>query len=139
MNNLHDVTERQTILIVDDTPDNIALLSALLKGRYKIKVATHGARALKIAATVPSPDLILLDIVMPGMDGYEVCRRLKDDPHTTHIPVIFLTAKPEVEAEEKGLKLGAVDYITKPISPSILLARVETHITLKNTRQFLQN
>ena len=139
MNNLHDVAERQTILIVDDTPDNIALLSALLKGRYKIKAATHGWRALKIAATVPSPDLILLDIVMPGMDGYEVCRRLKDDPHTTHIPVIFLTAKPEVEAEEKGLKLGAVDYITKPISPSILLARVETHITLKNTRQFLQN
>ena len=139
MNDAHDVIERQTILIVDDTPDNITLLSALLKDRYKTRVATHGERALKIAAADPPPDLILLDIMMPGMDGYEVCQRLKADPRTADIPVIFLTAKVQVEDEEKGLKLGAVDYITKPISPPIVLARVETHLTLKNARQFLKD
>ena len=139
INDAHDVIERQTILIVDDTPDNITLLSALLKDRYKIKVATQGERALKIAATDPPPDLILLDIMMPGMDGYEVCRRLKAEPRTAEIPVIFLTARVQVEDEEKGLKLGAVDYITKPISPPIVLARVETHLTLKNARQFLKD
>ena len=139
MSDANDFIERQTILIVDDTPDNITLLSALLKDRYKTKVATHGERALKIAAAAPPPDLILLDIMMPGMDGYEVCERLKADPRTADIPVIFLTAKVQVEDEEKGLKLGAVDYITKPISPPIVLARVETHLTLKNARQFLQD
>ena len=139
MNSAADFTERQTLLIVDDTPDNITLLSGLLKNRYRIKVATEGERALKIAALDPPPDLILLDIMMPGMDGYEVCRRLKANPRTTGIPVIFLTAKVQVEDEEKGLKLGAVDYITKPISPPIVLARVETHLTLKNARQFLQD
>ena len=133
------IEERQTILIVDDTPDNITLLSALLKDHYRIKVATNGERALKIAAATPLPDLILLDIMMPGMDGYEVCQRLKADPRTADIPVIFLTAKVQVEDEEKGLKLGAVDYITKPISPPIVLARVETHLTLKNARQFLKD
>jgi putative two-component system response regulator len=139
MNNNPDFAERQTLLIVDDTPDNITLLSGLLKNRYRIKVATQGERALKIAAIDPPPDLILLDIMMPGMDGYEVCQRLKADPQTADIPVIFLTAKVQVEDEEKGLKLGAVDYITKPISPPVVLARVETHLTLKNARQFLQD
>ena len=139
MNSTADFTERQTLLIVDDTPDNITLLSGLLKNRYRIKVATEGERAIKIAALDPPPDLILLDIMMPGMDGYEVCRRLKANPRTTGIPVIFLTAKVQVEDEEKGLKLGAVDYITKPISPPIVLARVETHLMLKNARQFLQD
>jgi len=139
MNSVVDFTERQTLLIVDDTPDNIALLSGLLKSRYRIKVATQGERALKIAALDPPPDLILLDIMMPGMDGYEVCQRLKENPQTTAIPVIFLTAKAQVEDEEKGLKLGAVDYITKPISPPIVLARIKTHLTLKNARQFLQD
>ena len=139
MNNVPDLAERQTLLIVDDTPDNITLLSSLLKNRYRIKVATRGERALKIAAMDPPPDLILLDIMMPGMDGYEVCQQLKADPHTTDIPVVFLTAKVQVEDEEKGLKLGAVDYITKPISPPIVLARVQTHLTLKNARQFLQD
>ena len=139
MNSAADFTERQTLLIVDDTPDNIALLSGLLKNRYRIKVATEGERALRIAALDPPPDLILLDIMMPGMDGYEVCERLKANSHTADIPVIFLTAKVQVEDEEKGLKLGAVDYITKPISPPIVLARVETHLMLKNARQFLQD
>ena len=132
-------SERQTILVVDDTPDNIALLSALLKDRYKVRAANNGERALAIAAGQPRPDLILLDIMMPGMDGYEVCERLKIDPHTADIPVIFLTAKVQVEDEEFGLRLGAVDYITKPISPPIVLARVETHLTLKRARQFLQD
>ena len=139
MNDAHDFIERQTILIVDDTPDNITLLSTLLKDRYKTKVATHGERALKIAATDPPPDLILLDIMMPGMDGYEVCQRLKANAETSDIPVIFLTAKAQAEDEEKGLKLGAVDYITKPISPPIVLARIETHLNLKNAQQFLQD
>jgi putative two-component system response regulator len=132
-------SERQTILVVDDTPDNIALLSTLLKDRYKVRAANNGERALAIAAGQPRPDLILLDIMMPGMDGYEVCERLKVDPHTADIPVIFLTAKVQVEDEEFGLHLGAVDYITKPISPPIVLARVETHLTLKRARQFLQD
>ena len=132
-------SERQTILVVDDTPDNIALLSALLKDRYKVRAANNGERALAIAAGQPRPDLILLDIMMPGMNGYEVCERLKIDPHTADIPVIFLTAKVQVEDEEFGLRLGAVDYITKPISPPIVLARVETHLTLKRARQFLQD
>ncbi|MCB1823186.1 MAG: two-component system response regulator [Candidatus Competibacteraceae bacterium] len=131
--------ERQTILVVDDTPDNITLLSALLKDRYKVRAANNGERALAIAAGQPRPDLILLDIMMPGMDGYEVCKRLKIDPRTTDIPVIFLTAKVQVEDEELGLRLGAVDYITKPISPPIVLARIETHLTLKRARQFLQD
>ncbi|MDQ5910407.1 MAG: cyclic di-GMP phosphodiesterase [Pseudomonadota bacterium] len=139
MNAASDFAQQQTLLIVDDTPDNITLLSALLKDRYRVKVATHGERALKIALTAPPPDLILLDIMMPGMDGYEVCQRLKADPQTSDIPIIFLTAKVQVEDEEKGLKLGAVDYITKPISPPIVLARVETHLTLKNARQFLKD
>ena len=132
-------SERQTILVVDDTPDNIALLSALLKDRYKVRAANNGERALAIAAGQPRPDLILLDIMMPGMNGYEVCERLKIDPHTADIPVIFLTAKVQVEDEEFGLRLGAVDYITKPISPPIVLARVETHLTLERARQFLQD
>ncbi len=139
MSDAHGITTRQTILIVDDTPDNITLLSTLLKDHYKTKVATNGERALKVAAANPPPDLILLDIMMPGMDGYEVCQRLKADSQTSDIPVIFLTAKAQVEDEERGLKLGAVDYITKPISPPIVLARIETHLNLRNVRQFLQD
>lgn len=131
--------DRQTILIVDDTPDNIALLSALLKDRYKTKAATQGERALVIAAADPPPDLILLDIVMPGMDGYEVCRRLKADPRTAGIPIIFLTALAQHDDEALGLKLGAVDYLTKPVNPSIMLARVETHLTLARARRLLED
>ncbi len=122
---------KPTILVVDDTPDNIALLCALLGEQYRNKVATNGAKALRIAQTLPHPDLILLDIMMPEMDGYEVCRRLKEDPQTRHIPVIFLTAKNQETDETKGFELGAVDYITKPISPPVLMARVQTHLALK--------
>lgn len=137
MQDIPNPIDRQTILIVDDTPDNIVMLSSLLKDHYRTKVATNGERALKIAAADPPPDLILLDIMMPNMDGYEVCQRLKANHRTADIPVIFLTAKTQDEDEEKGLKLGGVDYIIKPINPPIVLARVETQLTLKNVRQFL--
>ena len=130
---------KQVVLIVDDTPDNITLLSALLKDIYRIKIATNGIKALHIAATTPAPDLILLDVMMPEMDGYETCRRLKKNPMTAEIPVIFLTAKSQVSDEEMGLKLGAVDYISKPISPPIVLARVATQLHLVRARNLLQD
>jgi len=133
------IAGKATILLVDDTPDNLALMSGLLTGHYFVKIANSGERALRIAASVPPPNLILLDIMMPVMDGYEVCRRLKRDPRMMHIPVIFLTARDEVEAEEKGLALGAVDYITKPISPPIVLARVRTQLALKAMQDALRS
>ncbi|CAK0774939.1 putative cyclic di-GMP phosphodiesterase VC_1348 [Azospirillaceae bacterium] len=131
--------ERATVLVVDDTPDNLKLMSNLLKDMYKVKIANSGEKALSIAASENPPDLILLDIMMPKMDGYEVCERLKSNRATRDIPVIFLTAKSETQDEEKGLKLGAVDYITKPISPPVVLARVETHLKLKAAADFLRN
>ncbi len=134
-----DLQDKQTILIVDDTPDNISLLAALLKGRYKIKIATNGVKALQIASQAPYPDLILLDVMMPEMDGHETCRRLKANPETAQIPVIFLTAKSQVEDEETGLNLGASDYIAKPISPPIVFARVANQLSLKQARQLLAN
>ena len=124
--------------MVDDTPDNITLLCSLLGEQYKNKVAINGTRALKIAKTAPYPDLILLDIMMPEIDGYEVCRQLKADPATEHIPVIFLTAKTQEGDETKGFELGAVDYITKPIVPPILMARVQTHLALQHARKSLE-
>ena len=131
--------QRATILVVDDTADNLKLMSGLLKDYYKVKIANNGKKALAIAALDTRPDLILLDIMMPEMDGYEVCRQLKRDPMTRDIPVIFLTAKAEVEDEEMGLRLGAVDYVIKPISPPIVLARVETHLKLKASADFLRD
>jgi CheY-like chemotaxis protein/class 3 adenylate cyclase len=128
-----------TVLVVDDTPDNLTLMSGLLKDQYRVKVANGGERALKIAGSDSPPDLILLDIMMPEVDGYEVCRRLKENPETRDIPIIFLTAKSEVEDEARGLALGAVDYITKPISPPIVLARVKTHLELKQAADFLRD
>jgi len=128
-----------TILVVDDTPDNLTLMSGLLKDLYRVKVANGGERALRIAESDAPPDLILLDIMMPEVDGYEVCRRLKANSQTRDIPVIFLTAKSEVEDEMLGFELGAVDYITKPISPPIVLARVKTHLALKEVADFLRD
>lgn len=128
---------KPSILVVDDTPANLTLMTGLLQDTYQVRAATSGERALKIASADAPPDLILLDIMMPEMDGYEVCRRLKADPRTSEIPVIFLTAMTEVEDEEKGLKLGAVDYITKPVSPPIALARIHTHITIYQQRKAL--
>lgn len=129
------IDSRPIILVVDDTPDNITLVSSLLKDEYKVKIATNGEKALKIARTSP-PDLILLDVMMPVMDGYETCRQLKMDDKLKDIPVIFLTAKAEVKDESKGFELGAVDYIVKPISPLILIARVKTHLNLKQAKDF---
>ncbi|NOI58297.1 response regulator [Vibrio coralliilyticus] len=125
-----DPLDKPTILVVDDIPDNIHTLSGILSDEFKIKAATSGAKALKIANSSPRPHLILLDIMMPEMDGYEVCSILKSNPLTSDIPVIFVTAKAEVVDEQKGFEMGAVDYITKPVSPPIVKARVKTHIAL---------
>jgi putative two-component system response regulator len=130
---------RQTILVIDDTPDNIALMSELLKDRYKVKVANGGQRGLSVALQGTQPDLILLDVMMPDIDGYTVCKRLKSEPATRHVPVIFLTALADQADEELGLSLGAVDYITKPINPAITLARIETHLQLKASNDFLRD
>jgi putative two-component system response regulator len=128
-----------TILAVDDTPINLSLITGLLKSHYRIKVANSGEKALRIAHSDLPPDLVLLDVMMPDLDGIEVCRRLKDDARTRHIPVIFLTAMSKSEDERIGLEAGAVDYITKPISPPILLARVKTHLQLKAGQDFLKD
>ena len=129
--------DKPTILIVDDTPDNLALLSALLRDKYRVKVATGGEKALQIVAAGPLPDLILLDVMMPGLNGYETCQRLKSDPASAAIPVLFLTARVRPEDEEMGLKLGAADYITKPIGPAIVQARVATQLQLRRARALL--
>jgi phosphoserine phosphatase RsbU/P len=122
------------VLIVDDTPENIQVLMGTLKDQYAIVAAINGEKALKMAVSDPRPDLILLDIMMPGMDGYEVCRRLKADEHARDIPIIFVTAKTEVEDETLGFELGAVDYITKPFSIPVVKARVKAHLDLKRLR-----
>jgi putative two-component system response regulator len=131
--------DMETILIVDDIPDSIALLSSFLKTTYRVMVAITGMKALAIAASQDAPSLILLDIIMPDIDGYEICRRLKQNPKTSGIPIIFLTAKTEIADEELGFELGADDYIMKPPSPPIVLARVKTHLRLKNARDFLKS
>lgn len=124
---------QKTILIVDDISTNIKLLKELLQNEgYNIKVANSGQRALDIVAKKPMADLILLDIMMPKMDGYQVCQALKNDALTSSIPVIFITAKNKIQDEEKGFEIGAVDYISKPVSKPILLARVKTHLNLKS-------
>ncbi len=134
----HDISKKATILVVDDAPENLDLMNGLLKDQYKVRIAINGQSALKIAASEMPPDLILLDIMMPEMDGYEVCRQLKGNPGTMNIPVIFLTARAEMEDEKKGLELGAVDYIARPISAPIVLARVKNHLALKAMSDFLQ-
>ena len=139
MNSATDVVRRHTILVVDDTPDNLALMSGLLKDIYRVRLANNGEKALQFARDADAPDLILLDIMMPGMSGTEVCRTLKSDPATRDIPVIFLTAMSATEDEQRGLELGAVDFITKPINPPIVMARVETQLKLKRAADFLRD
>lgn len=137
--NIMESVLKPTVLIVDDTSFNLTLMNGLLGDDYKVKVANDGEKALRIARTDSPPDLILLDIMMPGMDGYEVCRQLKSDPATRDIPVIFLTAKSESEDERAGLELGAVDYISKPVVPPVVLARIRTHLALKQAREQLEH
>lgn len=134
---LPDSVPPTTILVVDDTPQNIKVLGELLKHDYHIRAANSGERALHAANSDPRPDLILLDVMMPGMNGYEVLRRLRAENDTKNIPVIFITAMATAENEEFGLELGAVDYITKPFNPSIVLARVHTQLELKRARDRL--
>lgn len=115
------------ILVVDDTPDNLALMNNLLKNDYIVRVANRGERALQLARSTP-PQLILLDVMMPGLSGYDVCRALKSTPQTRDIPVIFLSAKNDAQDQQQGLALGAVDYLTKPVHPATLLARIAAHL-----------
>ncbi|TAN52824.1 MAG: two-component system response regulator [Methylococcaceae bacterium] len=138
---MHTTTllEKPTVLVVDDTPDNLILMHDLLKDVYRVKAANSGASALELIRTGALPDIILLDIMMPDMDGYEVCRILQQNPDTRDIPIIFLTAKIGVEDEIRGLELGAVDYITKPISPPIVLLRIKTQLRLKAAADFLKD
>ena len=125
---------QKLILIVDDTPVNIGVISGALKDSYKTKIATNGEKALVLASAEEKPDLILLDVMMPDMDGYEVCSRLKADPATNEIPVIFLTGQTSAEDETRGFEVGAVDYVHKPFSPAVVKARVRSHILLREAR-----
>ena len=135
---------KPTILIVDDSPSNLSMISNLLHESYTVKAVNRGSKVFKVVSD-EQPDLILLDIMMPDVDGYEVCRLLKADPFTRHIPIIFLTSRSEIESEELGMKLGAVDYITRPISPLILMSRVKAHFvdasaarTLRVSNEYLE-
>ncbi|MBF0572660.1 MAG: PleD family two-component system response regulator [Desulfamplus sp.] len=130
---------KPSILIVDDEPYNIKILNELLRSNYNTRVATNGERALEIAMSDNPPDLILLDVMMPGIDGYEVCKRLKSVANTQDIPVIFITAKTDEQDEVRGFEAGAVDYVTKPFRPIVVEARVRTHIDLKIKTQLLKN
>ena len=132
-----NIAHKKVLLVVDDTPANIRMVACVLGDIYEIRVATDGPMALALVKTSPVPDLILLDIMMPGMDGYEVCARLKADPETRDTPVIFLTGQIEVADEERGFQVGAVDYIQKPFSEAIIKARVQTHLTLRGVRKQL--
>ena len=129
--------ERKVVLVVDDAPANIRVVNEILNKDHRIKIATNGAKALELATAGPGPDLILLDVIMPGMDGYEVCTRLKADPATRDIPVIFLTGQTETTDETRGFEVAAVDYIHKPFSPAVVVARVQTHLALREAREQL--
>lgn len=129
---------KRSILIVDDVPANLQVLNSLLKDEYRTLIATSGQRAIELAQAEPRPDLILLDIMMPDLDGYQVCEVLKSEPRTREVPVIFITGKVALEDEVRGFQVGCVDYITKPISPPILRARVKTHLMLAAARELLK-
>lgn len=135
---MEDQGRKRTILIVEDSPENIDVLVGILQNDYRLKIATNGEKALRILAKGESPDLILLDIQMPGIDGFEVCRLLKKDPATQQIPVIFVTALSSVTEEEKGFALGCVDYIIKPVSPPLVRQRIKTHMALYDQNRILE-
>ncbi|MEO5341644.1 MAG: response regulator [Magnetococcus sp. MYC-9] len=132
-----DFVAKKTILIVDDTPENLDVLKGILASRYRIQVATSGRLAIKIALSANPPDLILLDVMMPEMDGYTVCRLLKQDARSQDIPILFVTAKSEMEDELMGFELGAADYLVKPVTPPIVLARVHTHLAMNDQKKLL--
>ena len=132
-------TPQKTLLLVDDTPENLTVLGEILMPHYRVRVASSGARALAAATSDPRPDLVLLDVMMPEMDGYEVIGRLRADPRTRELPVIFVTALDSTEDEAHGLELGAVDYITKPVRPAIVLARVRGQLELKEARDRMRD
>jgi diguanylate cyclase (GGDEF)-like protein len=135
---MDELSNQQTILIVDDAKSSITVLAELLKSDFKVRAATSGEKALEIAFSDNPPDLILLDVVMPDMNGYEVCKLLKESSQTKSIPVIFITGKVSEEDEIYGFSIGAVDYITKPFKPVIVRARVNTHAELKRHRDYLE-
>lgn len=139
MENMKTDTQKPTILIVDDMATNITLLSNLLRDDYIIQIANNGKKALDIARGTKKPDLILLDIEMPEMNGYEVCKELKNNAQTKNIPIIFVTARNHVKDEEYGFNLGAVDYISKPFHPIIVKIRVKNHVNLKIRTDFLES
>ena len=129
--------EKKSVLIVDDTHENLHVMKEILSPLYRVQVATNGRLALKIAMSPAAPDLILLDVMMPEMDGYEVCQHLKQDDRTRDIPILFVTAKAEVEDETKGFALGAADYLVKPVSPPVVLSRVKTNLAMNDQRKLL--
>jgi len=129
----------QVVLLVDDAPDNLALMDALLRPDYQVKVANCGERALQLASLTPLPDLILLDVMMPDIDGFSVLTKLKANPVTRDIPVIFISALASQDDQLNGFRLGAADYITKPIMPLVALARIRMHLELKGVREYLQD
>lgn len=131
-------SRRPTVLVIDDDPFNLSLMDGMLNKDYTIKTATNGADALKLAFATP-PDLTLIDVMMPDMDGFEVCRQLKKNAATMHVPVIFITAKNEIKDEELGFAVGASDFIHKPISAPIVAARVRTHLKVKLMQDYLRN
>jgi putative two-component system response regulator len=139
MTDTSPMNEKPMILIVDDTPDIVSIINSLLSPHYRTRIARDGAAAVSAALAEPMPDLMILDIMMPDMSGIEVCQHLKADARTRHIPVIFMTALAELSDEQRGFEAGAVDYITKPISTSIVLARVRTHLALKQAADFLRD
>jgi serine phosphatase RsbU (regulator of sigma subunit) len=132
---MNKVADKNVLLLVDDDSENVQIVNSILGDTYKVRVAMNGLKALEQAKVEPSPRLILLDVIMPYMDGYEVCSRLKMDPKTRDIPVIFLTGKTEVADETRGFEVGAVDYIHKPFSPPIVTARVRTHLLLREAHE----
>ncbi|HEX5364399.1 MAG TPA: response regulator [Gallionella sp.] len=129
---------RPKIMVVDDTPLNLNLMDSILGADYSVQLVSSGAKAIELA-TAAAPDLILLDVMMPEMDGFEVCRRLKANPATGHVPVIFVTAKREIADEKLGFEVGASDFIHKPVSAPIVAARVRTHLKIKFMQDYLQN
>jgi putative two-component system response regulator len=138
-NLIHTNPGATLILVVDDSPDSLELISSELMKYYEVHVATDGMRCLELARRVRRPDLILLDVMMPGMDGYEVCRRLKANPDTADIPVLFLSGRTAAEDERIGLEIGAEDYLAKPVNPAVMLARVRAHLRLKAAADYLRD